>query len=38
MNYALLIAGLFFGILSARAGAIGARSGIELTNVVVLIH
>lgn len=36
-NYALLIAGLFFGILTARADTIGARGGVKSTNLVLLI-
>ena len=38
MNYALLFSGLFFGILTARAGAVGARGGIEPSpNLIRLI-
>lgn len=38
MNYALLFTGLFFGILTARIGGVGARSGVEPSpNLIMLI-
>ncbi len=38
MNYALLFSGLFFGVLTARVGGVGARGGVEPSpNLIRLI-
>jgi len=39
MNIALLLSGIFFGVLTARAGTIAARSNIEPSSpIFILIH